>query len=136
MAKPEVLPRRHQRLVDTGRELGGHVELPPELAHVGDAGGAHGRRSEPDLPGGEERKRRIGEIGVGEAGEREGLLHRLEPFLLRAAHPVSLPAGVQIHVDHVAAAAVPRQPVPRIGAWGERHVRSGKSNVQHFDGEV
>ncbi len=38
-------------------EFGGHIELPTQLADIGDAGGAHQREAELDDPAGGERER-------------------------------------------------------------------------------
>ncbi len=41
---------RHERLVDGGRELDGDVQLPAELADIGDAQGEHRRAGERHAP--------------------------------------------------------------------------------------
>ena len=71
VAEPEVGARLPQRVVHAGGELHRHVELPAELAHVGDARGAHDGAGRAAISrDGRERKRRVGQIGVGDARQQ------------------------------------------------------------------
>ena len=65
----EVGAGREQVVVDTDGELGRHVQLPAELADVGDPGGAHGGVAERDHLRGRERERLVGQVRVGVSRE-------------------------------------------------------------------
>ena len=62
----EVVSGCDHGVVDAAGEFGGDVQLPAELADVGDARGAHRSRGEPDLARREIRRRRAREVGVRE----------------------------------------------------------------------
>ena len=62
--------RGHQVLVDADRELGGDVEFPAQLTHVGDPGRANRRVSQRDPLAGAERERLVAQVGVGERGQQ------------------------------------------------------------------
>ncbi len=70
VAEAEAFAGRDDRVVDRGREFRGHIELPAELAHIGDAGRAHARIAEVDLARRAEEKGRIREILVREARQQ------------------------------------------------------------------
>ena len=67
MAKTEVLAGLHDSLVQIPRELRRHVQLPPELAGVGDAEGPRLRPPGLDPARRQERERIVGQIGIGQA---------------------------------------------------------------------
>ena len=66
VTETEVVSGCDHGVVDAAGEFGGHVQLPAELADVGDPRGAHRSRGEPHLARGEKRKRRAREVGVRE----------------------------------------------------------------------
>ena len=69
VAQAEIVASVHQGIVHARRELRRDVQLPAQLAHVGDARGPHRGRGEPDLPRGAEGEALVGQVGVGQARE-------------------------------------------------------------------
>src|SRR5215813_1008577 len=70
VTQPELLARRDHVVVDAGCELRRHVELPPQLAHVGNARGPRHGIADLDLSGRPERKRRVRHVGAAETRQQ------------------------------------------------------------------
>ena len=64
--KPRSPRSRHQAVVHPGRVLGRDVQLPAELADVGDPDGEHRRVTDVDVLRGQVPERVVGQVGVGQ----------------------------------------------------------------------